>query len=94
MGYSHFMYSSYPIPTAASRTAPLLRATNSCGDGVRAVHEMTVPYDPTADQKIVGSGNEDGECLMLFLIQDCSFDSLGISSVAVYLVDTGNAQMF
>ena len=34
-----------------------------------------------------------GECLM-FLMQDCSFDSLGISSVAVYLVDTGNAQMF
>ena len=31
---------------------------------------------------------------MLFLIQDCSFDSLGISLVAVYLVDTGNAQMF
>ena len=31
---------------------------------------------------------------MLFLMQDCSFDSLGISSVAVYLVDTGNAQMF
>ena len=31
---------------------------------------------------------------MLFLIQDCSFDSLGISSVAVYLVDTGKAQMF
>ena len=26
---------------------------------------------------------------MLFLMQDCSFDSLGISSVAVYLVDTG-----
>ena len=26
---------------------------------------------------------------MLFLFQDCSFDSLGISSVAVYLVDTG-----
>ena len=25
---------------------------------------------------------------MLFLLQDCSFDSLGISSVAVYLVDT------
>ena len=35
---------SYPIPTAASRPAPLLRATNSCGDGVRAVHEMTVPH--------------------------------------------------
>ena len=34
------------------------------------------------------------ECLMLFLMQDCSFDSLGISSVAVYLFDTGNAQMF
>ena len=34
------------------------------------------------------------ECLMLFLLQDCSFDSLGISSVAVYLVDMGNAQMF
>ena len=34
-----------------------------------------------------------GECLMLFLTQDCIFDSLGIS-VAVYLVDTGNAQMF
>ena len=31
---------------------------------------------------------------MLFLMQDCSFDSLGISSVAVYLVDMGNAQMF
>ena len=31
---------------------------------------------------------------MLLLIQDCSFDSLGISSVAVYLVNTGNAQMF
>ena len=31
---------------------------------------------------------------MLFLLQDCSFDSLGISSVAVYLVDMGNAQMF
>ena len=30
---------------------------------------------------------------MLFLLQDCSFDSLGISSVAVYLVDMGNAQM-
>ena len=28
---------------------------------------------------------------MLFLMQDCSFDSLGISSVAVYLVDMGNA---
>ena len=27
---------------------------------------------------------------MSFLLQDCSFDSLGISSVAVYLVDTGN----
>ena len=26
---------------------------------------------------------------MLFLLQDCSFDSLGISSVAVYLVDMG-----
>ena len=35
-----------------------------------------------------------GECLMLFLIQDCSCDSLGISLVAVYLVDKGNAQMF
>ena len=35
-----------------------------------------------------------GECLTLFLMQDCSFDSLGISSVSVYLVDTGNAQMF
>ena len=31
---------------------------------------------------------------MLFLMEDCSFDSLGISSVAVYLVDMGNAQMF
>ena len=31
---------------------------------------------------------------MLFLLQDCSFDSLVISSVAVYLVDMGNAQMF
>ena len=31
---------------------------------------------------------------MLFLMQDCSFDSLEISSVAVYLVDMGNAQMF
>ena len=31
---------------------------------------------------------------MLFLMQDYSFDSLGISSVAVCLVDTGNAQMF
>ena len=31
---------------------------------------------------------------MLFLMRDCSFDSLGISSVAVYLVDTGNTQMF
>ena len=31
---------------------------------------------------------------MLFLLQDCSFDSLGISSVAVCLVDMGNAQMF
>ena len=31
MGYSHFMYSTYPIPTAASRSAPLLRATNGCG---------------------------------------------------------------
>ena len=31
---------------------------------------------------------------MLFLMQDCSFDSLRISSVAVYLVDMGNAQMF
>ena len=29
MGYSHFMYSTYPIPTAASRPAPLLRATKS-----------------------------------------------------------------
>ena len=27
-------------------------------------------------------------------MQDCSLDSLGISSVAVYLVDMGNAQMF
>ena len=35
-----------------------------------------------------------GECLMLFLMQDCSFDSLGISSVAVYLVDMGNAEVF
>ena len=31
---------------------------------------------------------------MLFLMQDCSLDSLGISSVAVYLVDTGNTQIF
>ena len=31
---------------------------------------------------------------MLFLMQDCCFDSLGISSVAVYLVDMGNAEMF
>ena len=30
---------------------------------------------------------------MLFLMQDCSFDSLGISSVAVYLVDMGNANV-
>ena len=30
---------------------------------------------------------------MLFLMQDCSFDSLGISSVAVYLVDTGTAKL-
>ena len=27
---------------------------------------------------------------MLFLMQDCSFDSLGISSVAVYLVETAS----
>ena len=49
----------YEPPMAASRSAPLLRATNgsisvssivtshqwhSCGDGVSAVHEMTVPH--------------------------------------------------
>ena len=57
-------------------------------------HRIAAKTDNCLVSLLNASEISSGECLMLFLMQDCSFDSLGISSVAVYLVDTGNAQMF
>ena len=41
--YSHFIYNTYPIPTAASRSRSRCGDGDGDGDGVSVVNEMTVP---------------------------------------------------